>query len=390
MENFDDLGGSMQVTGQVLVVDDDRVARALHRSILATQFDVVTAGSGEEALEICRQRLPDLILLDIEMPELGGIETCRRLREISTVPVIFVTAHETIEEHLRAYDAGGDDIIIKPVPKEILLRKATLAIQHFRKTSNLAEEKDSLQRMAMGFLSSMGQSGALLNFMRASISCRSHQALAEKLLEATRDMGLQCSLMIRHEDGPTVVTDMGQPTDLERSILEKSTMMGRLFQFKRRLVVNYDRVSIIASNMPDEESQSEQAGRLRDNIAILAETAEALCENVDMRIESRLRAEQLQVALGGAQASIESLRKQYQATLTDVGILSEQIVDDIEKTFSWLGASQGQENVISETVSRSTRRIVELLAARGDFDRQFEEVLDALRGGSHQNEIELF
>jgi DNA-binding response OmpR family regulator len=378
------------VSGQVLVVDDDRGARTLHRAILSKQFGVVTVPSGEEALEICRQRLPDLVLLDIEMPGLGGLETCRRLRELTDVPVIFVTGHESIEEHLMAYDVGGNDIIIKPVQSEILLRKVMLAIQHHRKAANLVEEKESLQRMAMGFLSSMGQNGTLLNFMRASISCRSHRELAEKLLEATQDLGLQCSVSIRHESGSTVASYMGRPSALECSILEQSPMMGRIFQFKRRLAVNYKRVSLIVGNMPDEETESELAGQLRDNIAILAETTEALCENVDMRIESRERAEQLQVALGGAVASVESLRKQYAMTLNDTGVLLQQIVDDVERMFSWLDANQEQERSISQIVQRSTRRIVEMLAERGDFDKQFDQVLDALRGGSHQNEVELF
>lgn len=378
------------VTGQVLVVDDDRTTRALHRGILAKQFDVLSAESGIEALKACEQRLPDLVLLDIGMPDLDGIETCRRLRETASIPVIFVTAHESVEEHLKAYDAGGDDIVTKPVRSEILLRKVALAIGQHRKEASLAREKESLRQMAMNFLSSMGQNGILLNFMRASVACRSHRALAEKLLETTRELGVECSVMIRHQDGPTVLTSKGETTDLEKSILEKSSTMGRIFQFKHRLVVNYDRVSIIATNMPDDRDDPEQAGRLRDDIAILAETTEGLCDNVDMRLESMHRAEQLQIALGGAVAAIEALRGRYMATLADTSVMLRQMVGDVEKTYSWLGINQEQEEAISQALDQSTQRILALLAEQGGFEDQFHQVLEALRGGSTQNEADLF
>lgn len=379
-----------EVTGQILVVDDDNTHRTLHRAILAKQFDVLTASSGAEALELCREREPDLVLLDIEMPDLDGIETCRQLRAWSAVPVIFATAHESLDEHLRAFDAGGDDIITKPVSSEILLRKAARLVQQHQAHQALAHEKQSLQHMAMGFLSTVGQNGALLNFMRASVSCRSHLQLAEKLLEAAGELGVECSVMIRHAGGPTMLTTHGEPTPLEQAILERSSEMGRLFQFSRQLVVNYDRVTIIVTNMPTEPEQAEQAGRTRDNVAILAETAEALCDNVDMRLESMHRAEQLQIALGGAVQAVESLRGRYLSMLTETGLLMQKLMDEVEETYGVLDTNQEQEEAISATMDRSVQRILSLLASQGDFDQQFSQVLDALRGGREQNDIELF
>jgi CheY-like chemotaxis protein len=322
------------------------------------------------------------------MPEMDGYETCRQLREWATIPIIFATAFQSLDVHLKAYDVGANDIVTKPVVSEILLRKVELAIRHHQNTKLLTEEKDSLQKMAMSFLSSMGENGTLLNFMRASVASRTHLALAEQLVSAVRELGVECSVMIRHNGGPTALTNHGEPTPLELSILEQSSGMGRLFQFKRRLVVNYDRVSIIVANIP--ENSDEHAGRLRDNIATLAETAEALCENVDMRIESMKRAEQLQVALGGAVGVVESLRTRYFASMADISQLLHELVVDMEKTFSWLGTNQTQEMAISQTMEASVQRIMNLLADSGNFDQQFATVLDALRGGSDQNEIELF
>ncbi|MEI7841782.1 MAG: response regulator [Gallionellaceae bacterium] len=378
---------SLAKSGRVLVVDDERSMCALHKAFLSKQFEVDCATSGAQAIEKCLERLPDLVLMDIEMPDMDGIETCRRLREWTNLPIIFATGHESIEEHLRAYDAGGDDIITKPVRSEILLRKVENAIRHHKEKKELVAEKASLHQMAMSFLSTVSESGALLNFMRASVTCRNHHALAEKLLETTVDLGVQCSVMIRHAGGPTILTPNGEPTELERSVLEKSSSMGRVFQFKSRLVVNYDRVSLIVAKLPASE---EQAGRIRDYIAILAETTEGMCDNVDMRIESMNRAEQLQVALGGAVSAVEVLQKENGRMLLDVRMLLQELIDNVEKSYSYLNTTNSQESTISNAMNTSVQQIISVMMDNNKLDKQFGNVLDALRGGSSQNDLELF
>ena len=377
------------VHGIVLVVDDNAANRTMHRAILAKKFEVITAASGREAIALCRDSLPDLILLDIEMPDLDGIETCRRLREWTNVPVIFVTAHESPEEHLKAYDAGGNDIITKPVQSEILWRKSAIAIRQHKEESQLAEDKHSLQHMAMQFLSAAGQHGMLLNYMREGMTCLTHSDLAQKLYSTITGLGVSCSIMLRHEGGPSFLSSHGQASSIERSVLEQSSAMGRIFQFRQRLVVNYDRVSIIVANMPDEQEETE-GGRIRDNMAILAETTEALCHNVDMRQESQKRAEQMQIALSGSVNAVESLREKYMQMLSDTRILLEEMVTVAAKNYAWIGATQGQEHKLNRDMDLSIQAILALLAEGGGFDQHFNQVLSTLRGGNSTTSVELF
>lgn len=380
-----------EVSGRVLIVDDERVTRTFHRAILAKHFDVLTAASGAEALELCVGQTPDLIVLDVEMPGIDGYETCRRLRTFTSVPIVFVTGHQSLEEHLKAFDAGGTDLITKPVNAEIFQRKVAVAIRQYRAAAALADEKKALERMAMGFLSSVSQTGILLNFMRSSIASHDYRALANSLLSAIQELGLKSCVLIRHQDGAsTAVTDHGEPTFLEQSILDHVSEMGRLFQFKRRLVVNYDRVSIIVSNMPDETEEAEKAGILRDSLVILAESAEAMSVNVDIRQEGQKRAEQLQIALSEAETTLNELGAQNKAAMRDTRLLLQEMVDSIEKTYGWLNTSQTQEATINATMEQAIQRILARLASGGDFDIQFAQVLQALNAGRSHNAVELF
>ncbi len=116
---------------KILVVDDTEPNLRLVRALLSgAGYDVATANSGTAALETVTQESPDLILLDIMMPDLTGFEVCQRLRadpRNNGIPIIFLTALHEMEEHLRAIDTGGDEVLTKPINKlELLLRVKSL------------------------------------------------------------------------------------------------------------------------------------------------------------------------------------------------------------------------------------------------------------------------
>src|SRR5437879_6745889 len=102
--------------GKILVVDDEPQIRRVMRVILAGEkYEVVEARSGEAALMRFREFLPDLVLLDLNMPGMGGLETCRSIRETSDVPIIVLTVHGGEEEKVEALDAGADDYVTKQI-----------------------------------------------------------------------------------------------------------------------------------------------------------------------------------------------------------------------------------------------------------------------------------
>ncbi|HMK09113.1 MAG TPA: response regulator transcription factor [Anaerolineales bacterium] len=112
------------VRRQILVVDDEpRMIHFIRLNLEHDGFAVSEAANGMQALRQLRDRLPDLVLLDVMMPELDGFETLRLLREISTVPVIMLTAKGDEEDRVRGLELGADDYITKPFsPRELVSR----------------------------------------------------------------------------------------------------------------------------------------------------------------------------------------------------------------------------------------------------------------------------
>jgi len=101
---------------RVLIVDDDRSLRnALRRALGLAGYETVLASSGQEALTQVTEAGPDAVVLDVGLPDLDGLEVCRRLREAGNrIPVLMVTARDAIEDRIDGLDAGADDYLVKP------------------------------------------------------------------------------------------------------------------------------------------------------------------------------------------------------------------------------------------------------------------------------------
>jgi two-component system response regulator MprA len=100
---------------RILVIEDEeRIRQFLQRGLSFEGYRVDVAADGQEGLDIARDNPPDLVLLDLMLPGMDGLEVTRRLREAGDVPILMLTAKETIEDRVRGLDAGADDYLVKP------------------------------------------------------------------------------------------------------------------------------------------------------------------------------------------------------------------------------------------------------------------------------------
>src|SRR3989338_9057400 len=100
---------------KIIVIDDDENTLWLVSTLLQQHgYDVLQSASANEGLKLAREQQPQLILLDVMMPEMDGWEVCRRLREFSNMPVVFITAKGGIKDVVKGLEIGGDDYIVKP------------------------------------------------------------------------------------------------------------------------------------------------------------------------------------------------------------------------------------------------------------------------------------
>lgn len=144
----------------VLIVDDEpRIIRFVQINLEMEGFRVVDASDGLKALDQVREKMPDLVLLDVMMPEMDGFETLRMIREVSSVPVVMLTVRNSEEDKVRGLDLGADDYVTKPFsPRELVSRVRAV----LRRTQSLTSSPDTAALVIDDYLSVDFNTGSVI------------------------------------------------------------------------------------------------------------------------------------------------------------------------------------------------------------------------------------
>ena len=121
----------MSTAPHILVIDDEpQILRAIRTILMEKQFKVTTASRGEEGLTLAATNEPDIVILDLGLPDMDGVEVCSRLREWTQCPIIVLSVRDSERDKVAALDAGADDYLTKPFGIEELLARVRVALRH--------------------------------------------------------------------------------------------------------------------------------------------------------------------------------------------------------------------------------------------------------------------
>jgi DNA-binding response OmpR family regulator len=138
----------------VMVVDDDiRMLRMMKRMLELEGFEAIMASGGDPALRIFEKEMPDLVLLDIMMPDMDGYSVCQRIREFSQVPIIMVTARDQDNEKVEGLDSGADDYVTKPFSASELAARVRAVLRRTRGQNRPRESSFQYKDMVVDFAS---------------------------------------------------------------------------------------------------------------------------------------------------------------------------------------------------------------------------------------------
>jgi two-component system KDP operon response regulator KdpE len=138
--------------GRILVVDDEpQIRRILRTTLTGSGYEVDDAKTGEEAIEKIRAFRPDLVLLDINMPGMGGVAACRVMREDTNIAIIMLTVRNTENDKVEALDAGADDFVVKPFSTPELLARIRAALRRLPAGPNSSPDKIRAGRLVIDF-----------------------------------------------------------------------------------------------------------------------------------------------------------------------------------------------------------------------------------------------
>lgn len=357
---------------RILIVDDSAGDIHVLMENLKQDYAVLAATSGEKALEMaCKNPHPDVILMDVSMPGMNGYDTCRRLKvnpASQDIDVIFVSAHDTTEEKLSGYEAGGCDYLIKPVQPSELLQKVRLAVKNREERAAVEADKAMAMQTAMTAISSAGEQGVVIDFLRRSFATDSLRELADLVAETITQYGLEGSVQIRGGRDLVYASGQGLPSPLEQELLSRLKDAGRIRQNGARLVLNFGDISLLIKNMPEDD---DKGGRLRDHLALLLEGAQARLRALEMEQELA------KVVVDSKQALQVIGNLQEQQKKSAMAIM-DGVMRDLAASFLSYGLTEDQENTLIQVVQRGVDKSLDNYEQGLKIDAQLHSIIDRL------------
>lgn len=351
----------------IFAVDDDEMTRAMIEGMLAPEYPLESFASAEACLARIPEARPGMLLLDIGLPGMDGYALCRQLKDdaaTSDLPVVFVSAHDTLEARLAGFDAGGEDFIVKPFEPELLLRKVQVAERLGAAKRALREQVQNAEHMTDLALSSMGDSGVALQFMSKLVGCESEIDIADSLLQVLAYFRLAGAIEARVGDRSHVLSSNGDNLPLETAILGHVRSMDRIFEFQTRSVYNLDNVTLMVSNMP--VADAELCGRIRDTLAIVTQGA-------DGRLQALATAEARERSTQGLMSALDSLRRtvngfaevheRHRLTSSEIVFRVEQ---NLARSFVHLGLTEEQERLVEDLFRAGMTDLLSFLEQGGN------------------------
>jgi CheY-like chemotaxis protein len=378
---------TMEVRPKILVVDDEPFNLEIMQEILEEDYEVTYARSGQECMDTVLNVMPDVVLLDVNMPGMSGYEVCQQLKEnprTTNIPVTFVSALDTLAERLAGYEVGGDDYICKPFEASELLSKVSIAVKYKKERESLMADAEQAMRKAMSATKNTGDVGALLEFMRSTLKCDSAEKLADLALYTISGMGLRSSVQVRNNDEVIHKSSDGAINQLERTVVKKISREDQIVDLGVRSVFNSEHVSILIKNMPlDDQSKYSQ---VKSSIALLTEGMEirmlSLLQSQAVRppanpvISNRSELESITqraiTLLDQLEQSVSNLTPQYIKIMSDLAYR-------LEGYFSELALTEAQEQALMDLVDQSINDAHNIQVSNDGLSRQLNELVSEMR-----------
>lgn len=374
--NQDDPRRPMNIKLFVFLVSDDEAFIAQHKALLSREVDLNVHRSAADCRSALASRRPDLILLDTGLPNDEGFKLHRELRDDFELADLYQVLICTVDDIARdGFEA--DDLLVKPVDDQMLRYKLTLLGKTFGEKAAVRDQMAFAQNVAFTSMSAMGELGVVMQFLSKSFACHNIQSITALAIESLRQYELQGAVYVIWEgDGIALTTEGTALPETQRSLIEQRRMLGRILEIDRNLVVNFDHVTVLVSNLPEDDAQ--RLGRIRDNIATLAEGIESRITGLLLEHDNTLKQQGIRYAAYEIRNSVKNLHARQMEDLTHSRRLISQVIDEFEQAFLHTGIQPAIENQLIGDLVDLRRKISDIVGRPGEVHEQLNIVLAAL------------
>jgi len=358
----------------ILIVDDELINQKIIEEILENDYQLIFADNGQECLQKVYEYSPELVLLDVNMPVMTGLEACSCLRlqkQYSNLPIIFVSALVSDEERLEGYAVGADDYVTKPFNKEILRSKVELLLQNKEKIKQLQQSVTETSSALESSFASRSEISTIVLFLRETSKSHSIKELADSVFEVLQEMELEACLYIQNK----FYFSDGKNSPEDRNLINLHKENERILTIGQQAIFNMPVASMLIRNMPVD---SDKSGRYRDHLALLADSIDARVKAIQHEQQVIINKQKLielikitRESLGEVDSHHKHQRLEHTKILSDMAL-------DMEELFLNLGLTEPQEIAIMNEIDFIETDTDRLYDEGIDIDNIFNQVINKL------------
>lgn len=362
---------------RLFAVDDAESACRVLEASFRNTHDITCFASAEACLQALdnaeKEALPDLFLLDVDLPGIDGYSLCRQLLarpELAGHPVIFLSALDDLDSRLEGYAAGGIDFIVKPYKMAELKQKVDLALAAADERQAVARQLADSDQLTSLVLSNLDEYAGLIHFLRQLNAADSETAVANAVFKLLQSFKLSGAVQFRLRDRELTLSERGENSPLEISVITHVRTLGSIFEFKRRAVFNQPRLTLLINDMPTDDS--ELCGRLRDHLAIAAESADAKLDGLQAKSDNISTQGEIGEVLTSVRRTLTEQSKRHESMRYEGNILTQNMLDEMRRAFAYLGLTDNQENQLQDLLRDKIDALTRLYDREEETQATFE------------------
>ena len=350
---------------ELLVIDDDKLLHKLISKLVeGSGINIRYAFDGLEGIKMAESLVPDIILLDVEMPSIDGYETCKRLRQIDStkdVPILFLSAHASLKERMFGYEAGGDDFLAKPFENDILFARINVLLKYHKECQNLREQYLTAQATAVTALTGLGELGMATQFLERSISYNDIESLVEGMFQNAAQFQLDCCLMVQSKQGNSWFASSESVSPIEKELFEMADRKTRFLDFGEKTMVNYPAVSVLVRNMPLDDM--EKYGRIKDILPVLVSAVNVKMGTFEVQDSLNIQNEQMLETFKNIRRYLFHMGKGVVQNRSDGQKMTDDLIQSLHADLLRMGLEQDQEDFLLDRIDSVSNEIIEKLNA---------------------------
>ena len=373
----------------ILAIDDDKfIQKVIVKALQSDELSVRTANDGESGIEAAVNAIPDIILLDVEMPGISGYEVCDRLRNIEStkeVPIVFLSSCSSLRERMQGYEVGGDDYMVKPFEKENLLARVNVLVKYHHEREDLKEQYELAHKNAITAMTGSSELGLAIRFMEKSVASGTFDELAKSLFESTEQFALECCAMMTKGDQELwYSSDNTTISPLEKELLEMCDKDARFLDFGNRTIVNFPRISMLVKNMPLDDM--ERYGRIKDLLPILLSVVNSKINALGTQDALATQGEHLLQSFHMIRKSLYFLGSTLVKNRHDSARVMGKLAEDLNYDFLRMGLEEDQEEYLLNRIDGAVDEAMTEMDAGKEMRAALTLILNHLNAVTEEQE----